>query len=92
MFGECNIPYDWDNEDSEDYEQGWSPAASNTSTEEQDPTPWTYQSQWKLKGTPYWGQFATYWGGGEWLTVDMVNSLCQALGHTIERPFFDRLH
>ncbi|XP_022801964.1 uncharacterized protein LOC111339550, partial [Stylophora pistillata] len=64
LFDECNLAYDWDYEDKEYYEEGWVPMPSNTSTEEMDPTPWTYQTQWKLKGTPYWGQFATYLGGG----------------------------
>ena len=27
--------------------------------------PWVWQTAWDLKGTPYWGVFATYWGGGE---------------------------
>ena len=65
LFDECNAAYDWDDEDSESYEPHWAPLASNKSTEGLEPTPWTYQSQWSLKGTPYWGQFATYWGGGK---------------------------
>lgn len=72
LFDECNLAYDWDYEDKEYYEEGWVPMPSNTSTEEMDPTPWTYQTQWKLKGTPYWGHFATYLGGGESFTVDMA--------------------
>ena len=63
------MPYDWNNEDSGAYEPQWVPVPSNISTEDLDPTPWTYQEQLKLKGTPYWAQFATYWGGGEWLIV-----------------------
>lgn len=70
MFDECNVPYDWDNEDSGHYEPQWVPVPSNVSTEDLDPTPWTYQTQWKLKGTPYWGRFATYWGGGESLIIE----------------------
>ena len=68
IFGECNVAYDWDNEDSESYERRWEPVVSNKSMEgeEVEPSPWTYQSQWALKGTPYWGTFATYWGGGKY--------------------------
>jgi len=64
LFDECNLPYDWDNEESGAFEPHWALMASNKSTEELEPTAWTYQTQWTLKGTPYWGQFATYWGGG----------------------------
>ena len=68
IFDECNVAYDWDNEDSESYERRWEPVVSNKSMEgeEVEPSPWTYQSQWALKGTPYWGTFATYWGGGKY--------------------------
>ena len=65
LFDECNLPYDWDNEEAGAFEPHWAPMASNKSTEELEPTAWTYQTQWTLKGTPYWGQFATYWGGGK---------------------------
>ena len=68
IFDECNVAYDWDHEDSESYEPRWEPVVSNKSIEgeEVEPSPWTYQSQWALKGTPYWGTFATYWGGGKY--------------------------
>lgn len=64
IFDECNVPYDWENEQVESFEPHWRPN-SNKSSEGQKLSSWTYQTQWKLKGTPYWGYFATYWGGGK---------------------------
>ena len=63
-FDECNVPYDWENEQVEPFEPYWNPN-SNKSVEGLELSSWTYQTQWKLKGTPYWGYFATYWGGGK---------------------------
>ena len=65
VFDECNVPYDWDAEEQGDFGPQWAPLSSNKSEDELKSTPWTYQTQWALKGTPYWGQFATYWGGGK---------------------------
>ena len=66
-FPGCNAAYDTDHEDKDDYETGW--ATMNESrkdllTEKEKKSPWVYQSAWKLKGTPFWGMFASYWGGG----------------------------
>ena len=65
FFKECMAYYDWDLEDQASYHPKWVPMASNeTIDEKKEATPWQYQSAWKLKGTPYWGRLASYWGGG----------------------------
>lgn len=28
-------------------------------------SPWVWQSALRLNGTPFWGLFASYWGGGK---------------------------
>ena len=66
-FPECNARYDTDKEDMELYETGWAPmnnSRKDVLTEQEKKSPWTYQGAWKLKGAPFWGMFASYWGGG----------------------------
>ena len=67
-FEECNVPYTWENEEVEAFEPHWI-LGSNQSSKDLEPTPWTYQTQWTLKGTPYWGYFASYWGGGRFCNI-----------------------
>ena len=81
-FDECNVPYDWENEQVEPFEPYWNPN-SNKSVEGLELSSWTYQTQWKLKGTPYWGYFATYWGGGK-----PLSSLARAVIVLITRKLF----
>ncbi|XP_048576191.1 uncharacterized protein LOC5508455 [Nematostella vectensis] len=64
LFDECNVAYDWDKEDKDDYLTGWRPYGTNDTTDEKNKTPWNFRSAWELKGTPYWGMFASYWAGG----------------------------
>ncbi|EDO34429.1 predicted protein [Nematostella vectensis] len=65
LFDECNVAYDWDKEDKDDYLTGWRPYGTNDTTDEKNKTPWNFRSAWELKGTPYWGMFASYWAGGK---------------------------
>lgn len=63
----CSALYSWEKEDESPYLPGWV-AANETMQEElkKDKTsPWVWRSAWDLKGTPYWGAFSTYWGGGK---------------------------
>lgn len=96
MFDECNLPYDWDHEEQGEFDPQWTALSSNKSGEELKPTPWTYQTQWTLKGTPYWGQFATYWGGGESTLRKSCENVCLisllALLCSKERPTKPLLH
>ncbi|XP_076011881.1 polycystin-1-like protein 2 [Genypterus blacodes] len=60
---QCHSPYSWEVEDMDSYGPGWSNAMdSNTSTKLH--SPWTYQSQAKLKASPIWGSVKLYRGGG----------------------------
>lgn len=36
-------------------------------------SPWIWQSALALNGTPFWGIFASYWGGGECLNRDWLS-------------------
>lgn len=66
FFSDCMANYEWDFEDTAHYHPEWIPMAHNETTDEtKESTPWDYQTAWKLKGTPYFGLFATYWGGGK---------------------------
>lgn len=65
MFNECNADYEWDNEDKESYHPSWRPFGVNDTKNPKSKSPWYYRSAWELKGTPYWGHFASYWAGGK---------------------------
>lgn len=61
---DCHAPYSWELEDMGSYGPGWShhPQGDNTSA---DPhSPWSYQSQRKLRAWPIWGSVRLYRGGG----------------------------
>jgi hypothetical protein len=68
LVGRCSLPYSFDNEDEGYYEAGWVPMNKSKIQEIKNDkwfkSPWSYKSAWQLKGTPYWGYFSTYWGGG----------------------------
>ncbi|XP_031568814.1 polycystin-1-like [Actinia tenebrosa] len=62
----CSAKYSWEKEDESPYLPGWV-AVNETMQEElkkDKKSPWVWRSAWDLKGTPYWGIFNTYWGGG----------------------------
>lgn len=60
---DCHALYSWELEDMGSYGPGWSrPVGSNTSLNL--PSPWTYQSQGKLRAYPIWGSVLLYRGGG----------------------------
>ena len=66
IIKECISAYSWEDEDEGKYKAGWIPL-NKTELESLGTnykSPWTWQSAWDLKGTPYWGKFAYYWGGG----------------------------
>ncbi|KAK3737773.1 hypothetical protein QZH41_012212 [Actinostola sp. cb2023] len=64
MFAESNADYEWDLEDKQSYHEQWRPFEGNDTKDEKSKSPWYYRSAWELKGTPYWGFFASYWAGG----------------------------
>jgi hypothetical protein len=66
MFDECNADYEWDIEDKDSYHSSWKPFGKNDTENPKSKSPWYYRSAWELKGTPYWGSFASYWGGGKY--------------------------
>ena len=63
----CSKTYSWSNEDEGCYDVSWRPV--NESTEEcrksNPDSHWAYHTAWQLKGTPFWGMFHNYWGGGK---------------------------
>ena len=66
LFKSCTLHYTWDNEDEGAFVANWKPLNDSKQIEraKKSKDPWVWQSAWDLKGTPYWGQFASYWGGG----------------------------
>ena len=77
LFYTCSALYTWEKEDEKAYLPGW--VAVNESMQEElkkDPkSPWVWRSAWELKGTPYWGAFNTYWGGGKYCTYRLVHEV-----------------
>lgn len=60
---ECHAPYSWELEDMGSYGPSWSHSeGDNTSVNLH--SPWTYQSQGKLRAYPIWGSVKVYRGGG----------------------------
>lgn len=60
---DCHVPYSWELEDMGSYGPGWSPNVGEN-TSQNLKTPWTYQSQGKLRAYPIWGSVTLYRGGG----------------------------
>lgn len=60
---DCHAPYSWELEDMGSFGPGWSPAVKDNSSESLH-SPWSYQSQGKLKAFPIWGSMVLYRGGG----------------------------
>ncbi|XP_019954244.2 polycystin-1-like protein 2 isoform X2 [Paralichthys olivaceus] len=86
---ECHSPYSWELEDMGSYGPGWrSPAGENTSVTLQ--SPWTYQSQRKLRALPIWGSVVLYRGGGFVVDLgpDLTNS-SRSLQYLYDSTWFD---
>ncbi|KAM9366988.1 polycystin-1-like protein 2 [Symphorus nematophorus] len=60
---DCHAPYSWELEDMGSYSPGWSPVVGDNASLNL-PSPWTYQSQSKLRTLPIWGRAKLYRGGG----------------------------
>lgn len=68
----CTSYYSWEDEEEGAFHPGWEPMKESDveklSSDHQ--SPWIWQSALALNGTPFWGIFASYWGGGECLNRD----------------------
>ncbi|XP_047436040.1 polycystic kidney disease protein 1-like 2 isoform X3 [Mugil cephalus] len=86
---DCHSPYSWESEDMGSYGPGWSHSvADNASVNVQ--SPWTYQSQAKLRAYPIWGRVMLYRGGGfvTDLGPDLQNS-SRILRYLYDNTWFD---
>ncbi|XP_035483332.2 polycystic kidney disease protein 1-like 2 isoform X1 [Scophthalmus maximus] len=86
---DCHAPYSWELEDMGSYSPGWSrPVGRNTSLNLQ--SPWTYQSQAKLRAYPIWGSVVLYRGGGFVVDLgpDLPNS-SRSLQYLYDHTWFD---
>ncbi|XP_039983123.1 polycystic kidney disease protein 1-like 2 [Xiphias gladius] len=86
---DCHALYSWELEDMGSYGPGWSrPVGSNTSLNL--PSPWTYQSQGKLRAYPIWGSVLLYRGGGFVVDLgpDLPNS-SRSLQYLYDSTWFD---
>ncbi|KAK2854028.1 hypothetical protein Q5P01_006689 [Channa striata] len=59
----CHAPYSWELEDMGSYSPGWNHSEESNASLNL-PSPWTYQSQGKLRAYPVWGSVKLYRGGG----------------------------
>ena len=73
IVSECNGPYSWGNEDTEQYSAGWKPPLNASETRKLRhrkrkalwlglENAWQHQSVLKLKNFPFLGKFGTYSG------------------------------
>ncbi|XP_044057560.1 polycystic kidney disease protein 1-like 2 isoform X2 [Siniperca chuatsi] len=86
---DCHAPYSWELEDMGSYGSGWScSVGDNTSLNHQ--SPWTYQSQGKLRAYPLWGSVMLYRGGGFVVNLgpDLQNS-SRSLQYLYDNTWFD---
>ncbi|KAM7406118.1 hypothetical protein PAMP_000517 [Pampus punctatissimus] len=60
---DCHATYSWELEDMDSYDPGWSRSVTNNTSQSLN-SPWTYQSQGKLRAYPIWGSVMLYRGGG----------------------------
>ncbi|KAK5873983.1 hypothetical protein PBY51_018974 [Eleginops maclovinus] len=85
----CHALYSWEMEDMGSYSPGWSRSEKdNTSLNLQ--SPWTYQSQRKLRAYPIWGSVMLYRGGGFVVDLgpDLQNS-SRSLQYLYDNTWFD---
>lgn len=60
---DCHAPYSWDFEDMGTYGPGWNQSVDRRASQNLS-SPWTYQSQRRLRTYPVWGSVKLYRGGG----------------------------
>jgi len=60
----CTTYYSWEDEEEGAFRPGWAPMEVSDAEKLPD-NPWIWQSALRLNGTPFWGKFASYWGGGK---------------------------
>ena len=65
---ECNDYYSWSEEETNDFDEGWSPenkSKLNENIKDTKPvSPWHYQSTLEARSFPYLGKMSSYRGGG----------------------------
>ncbi|XP_058485671.1 polycystin-1-like protein 2 [Solea solea] len=86
---DCHAPYSWELEDMGSYGPAWSSSVGgNVSVNLQ--SPWTYQSQGKLRAFPLWGSVVFYRGGGFVVDLgpDLPNS-SRSLQRLYDSAWFD---
>ncbi|XP_075878911.1 polycystin-1-like protein 2 [Nelusetta ayraudi] len=86
---DCHAPYSWELEDMGSYGPGWSPVVDGNSSQSHH-SPWSYQSQGKLKAFPIWGSIVLYRGGGFVVDLgpDLQNS-SRVLKYLFDNTWFD---
>ncbi|KAM3625915.1 uncharacterized protein V6R79_019756 [Siganus canaliculatus] len=86
---DCHTPYSWESEDIGSYGPGWSPIVGGNASVDLH-SPWTYQSQSKLRAFPIWGSVTLYRGGGFVVDLgpDLLNS-SRVLQYLYDSTWFD---
>uniref|UniRef100_A0A3B4T5N7 Polycystic kidney disease protein 1-like 2 n=1 Tax=Seriola dumerili TaxID=41447 RepID=A0A3B4T5N7_SERDU len=85
---DCHAPYSWELEDMGSYSPGWSHSVGgNTSLNPH--SPWTYQSQGKLRAYPIWGSVKLYRGGGFVVDLGPDLSNSSSLQYLHDNTWFD---
>ncbi|KAJ3593029.1 hypothetical protein NHX12_005367 [Muraenolepis orangiensis] len=69
---DCHAPYSWEVEDMGSYGPSWSSSGDDNASQSLS-SPWSYQSQAKLKALPLWGSVRLYRGGG--FVMDLVPTI-----------------
>uniref|UniRef100_A0A3Q3NL01 Polycystic kidney disease protein 1-like 2 n=1 Tax=Labrus bergylta TaxID=56723 RepID=A0A3Q3NL01_9LABR len=83
---DCHAPYSWELEDMGSYSPGWSSAVQDNSSLNLQ-SPWTYQSQGKLRALPIWGSVRLYRGGG--FVMDLGPDLQNSSQYLYDNTWFD---
>ena len=67
IIPDCTSFYSWNNEEEGAFHPGWSPMEGSDVTKlpKDHQSAWIWQSALAVNGTPFWGIFANYWGGGK---------------------------
>lgn len=67
IIPECTSYYSWDDEEEGAFHPDWQRMEDSDVEKLPDDheSPWIWQSALTLNGTPFWGIFASYWGGGQ---------------------------
>ena len=70
----CTSYYSWEDEEEGAFHPGWEPMAVSDVDKlpDEHQSPWIWQSALTLNGTPFWGIFASYWGGGKGPNLKVV--------------------